>query len=109
MASGDDDEVENHIFSLENGDDWFYFEDDSSSSARVKATGESYPFHFSTISATETELLRLRYSSRPKHTKVHKGACSFTGINTSGTSSFEQESTSHERSPLTVQVRIEDL
>lgn len=108
MASDDDDdEVETHIFSLENGDDWFYFEDSSSDSAAHKANSEESPFHISTISATETELLRLRYAGRPHHKVVHKGACSFTGIRTSSNALSGKTSRTH--SPLSVQVNIEDL
>jgi hypothetical protein len=104
MSTPSDEDVESHIFSVENGDDWFYFEDGSESSTMNKKT----PFSFETVSATETELLRLRYSSQPKHTLVHKGACSFSGVDTSGAPAIAREST-HDRSPLTVQVRIEDL
>lgn len=78
-AKGDDDnEFETHIFSLENGDDWFYFEDNVSDSAKAKTTAN--PVHAFFPSASEAELLRLGYSSQPKHKVVHKGACSFTGI-----------------------------
>ncbi|KAK4894809.1 hypothetical protein LTR27_006930 [Elasticomyces elasticus] len=105
----DDDDVETHIFSLENGDDWFYFEDDSTSSMSArKANTAPYPFAVSTISATETELLRLRYSSRPKHTVIHKGACSFTGIKTEGASGSAGARNSRTHSALTVQVNVDE-
>ncbi|KAK5729883.1 hypothetical protein LTR17_011522 [Elasticomyces elasticus] len=106
MKSADGDDVETHIFSLENGDDWFYFEDSSTDSSAVrKANTAPSPFTVSTISATETELLRLRYNVRPKHTVLHKGACSFTGIETSATSGARNSRT---HSPLTVQVNIDE-
>jgi hypothetical protein len=110
-ATDDDDEVETHIFNLENGDDWFYFEDEYTGSSLARsAHATPYPFSISTVSATETELLRLRYNSQPKHTVLHKGGCHFTGISTPADSSSRGGRTSREHSPLTVQVNIgEDL
>jgi hypothetical protein len=102
-AGADDEDVETHIFSMENGDDWFYFEDSSDYSAAK--TPADQPFHISTISGSETEMMRLRYKSQPKHTVLHKGACSFSGIDTSGGSS----QTTRGGSGLTVQVNVADL
>nr|POE62931.1 hypothetical protein CFP56_03834 [Quercus suber] len=104
----DEDEDETHIFSLENGDDWFYFEDNYSGSSSRKADSKPSPFTISTISSTETELLRLRFNQPPKHKVVHKGACSFTGIKTPDESSSYESRTSRVHSPLTVQVNIDD-
>jgi hypothetical protein len=107
-ASDDDDEIETHIFSLENGDDWFYFEDQyTGESLSRKESDKPYPFRMSTISGTETEALRLRYKSQPKHTVLHKGACSFTGIDTSADHGSSQSTRGH--SGFTVQVNVEDL
>jgi hypothetical protein len=107
-ASNDDDEIETHIFSLENGDDWFYFEDSSSAGLQsLENSVKPYPFQISTISGTETEALRLRYKSQPKHTVLHKGACSFTGIDTSADHGSSQSIRGH--SGFTVQVNVEDL
>jgi len=102
-----DEEVEPHIFSGENGDDWFYFEDNYTDSSNAKKSdSKPYPFSISTISATETELLRLRFSERPNHRVVHKGACRFTGIKTPESSHGVGKSSS--QSPLTVQVNIQE-
>jgi hypothetical protein len=90
---------------MENGDDWFYFEDDSTSPAAE--TPANQPFRISTISGSETEMMRLRYKSQPKHTVLHKGACSFSGIETScgnGSSQMDREG-----SGLTLQVNVADL
>lgn len=96
----DDDDVETHIFSLENGDDWFYFEDNYSGSTAKQSVDKASPFRVNTISGGETETLRLRYNSQPQHRVVHKGACSFTGIHTDVAAG----------SSLTVQVNLnEDL
>jgi hypothetical protein len=93
---------------LENGDDWFYFEDDSTSSAvSAKTNAAPYPFHISTISGSETEMMRLIYNAQPKHTVLHKGACSFTGIETSDSKGSSQMTDGH--SGLTVQVNVGDL
>jgi hypothetical protein len=56
---------------MENGDDWFYFEDDSTSPAAETTANQA--FRISTISGSETEMMRLRYKSQPKHTVLHKG------------------------------------
>ncbi|KAF7187401.1 hypothetical protein HII31_11290, partial [Pseudocercospora fuligena] len=103
-AAEDDEDDEQHIFSLENGDDWFYFEDSYSGSSKAqKANAPPYPFTISTISATETETLRLRYNNRPKHKVLHKGACTFTGISIPD----DSKKTSRMHSPLTVQVNMD--
>lgn len=78
--SDEDDEVEQHIFAANTGDDWFYFEDSTSYSDLSHATGKQAPLHIGTVSGSETEMLRLRYNTRPSHKVLHKGACSFTGI-----------------------------
>ncbi|PIB03024.1 hypothetical protein CB0940_11936 [Cercospora beticola] len=100
-ASIKDDDVETHVFSMENGDDWFYFEDNYSGSTAKQTVDKPSPFVVSTISGGETEMLRLRYNSRPQHRVVHKGACSFTGIHTDAAAAS---------SSVTVQVNLnEDL
>lgn len=105
-ADDDDDDGSQHVFSLENGDDWFYFEDTSESSLAQKS--DSMPFQIGTISGTETEVFRLKYKSQPKHTVLHKGACSFTGIDTSA-GSDSSKSVSHGHTGVSVQVNMEDL
>jgi hypothetical protein len=108
VASDDDDDVETHIFSLENGDDWFYFEDEYTPRLlSLKGSDQPYPFRVSTISGTETEVLRLKYNTRPKHAVLHKGACSFTGIDTSAEHKSSQTTRGH--SGFTVQVNVDDL
>lgn len=101
-------EDENFVFSIENGDDWFYFEDEYSSSLRSEMTSSgSYPFHISSISGSETEVLRMTYKKQPRHTVLHKGACAFNGIDTSASHDTSQTTSGH--SGLTVQVNVEDL
>jgi hypothetical protein len=108
VGSNDYDDTETHIFSMENGDDWFYFEDAlAQDSLSSKGSDKPYPFGVSTISSTETEVLRLKYDSRPKYTVVHKGACSFTGIDTSAGQKSSQMGRGH--SGFTVQVNVDDL
>jgi len=106
-AAADDSEL--HIFSLENGDDWFYFEDSYTGSDLARsASAPPYPFTISTISSTETEVLRLKFNAPPTHKVLHKGGCSFTGIRTPAESSSSGTRTSREHSPLTVQVNIKE-
>lgn len=89
-----------HIFSAENGDDWFYFEDMSSMS--LYNDTNPHPFSMRTVSGSGTEILRLMYNGQPKHKMVHKGACSFTGIKTP-----DEKKSSWGQSPFTVQVNVE--
>ncbi|KAL9626588.1 MAG: hypothetical protein Q9164_007842, partial [Protoblastenia rupestris] len=100
----DHDEDETHIFSLENGDDWFYFEDNYSGSSLARsANAKPFPFTISTISSTETEVLRLKFNVTPEHKVIHKGACKFTRIRTPAESSSYGARTSRVHSPLAVQ------
>lgn len=102
--------AETHVFSLENGDDWVFFYDDQYPPEAYRTESkDSPPIQISTISGTETELIRLRYNNEPKHKVVHKGACSFTGIKTPVEDSSHGERISGTHSPLTVQVHIEDI
>jgi hypothetical protein len=108
VGSNDHEDIETHIFSGENGDDWFYFEDQSLGfTSSSNGSDKPYPFRVSTISASETEVLRLKYKSQPKHTVLHKGACSFTGIDTPAGQKSSQMSREH--SGFTVQVNVDDL
>jgi len=103
-----EDNTETHIFSLENGDDWFYFEDEAPPSVVSKATDPaSYPFQISSVSGGLTEVMRLRYKSRPKHTVLHKGACNFAGIDTPAGQKSSQTDGGH--AGFTVQVNVGDL
>jgi hypothetical protein len=107
-TAADDDDIETHIFSLENGDDWFYFEDQSSPSMASKAkNADPYPFQISSVSGGLTEVMRLRYTARPKHTVLHKGACNFAGIDTPDEQKSSQGTDGH--GGLTVQVNVGDL
>lgn len=76
-----DDETSQWVFSQENGDDWFYYEDPYSDSSLARSRDAAPPpFQISTISGSETEVLRFRFPKQPKHKVLHKGACSFSGI-----------------------------
>ena len=89
------DDVENHIFSLENGDDWFYFEDqsiDSSSSSSsgeqcAKSRAESSTLNVRTISGSDTTLINFKYDTTPGYTVLHEGACNFAGLKPGSSSS----------------------
>ena len=61
------------IFDSENGDDWFYTEDNSGKDG-------SAPVTIATMSGGGKEVIRLRYPSQPTHTVLHEGACKFTGL-----------------------------
>ena len=72
------------IFGIENGDDWFNFEDsrsDSSGSNRGQhAKGDPPQFTMSTASSTETTLIRFKYKTTPEHKVLHPGPCNFAGL-----------------------------
>jgi hypothetical protein len=98
FAAGNVDEWPDHVFSLENGDDWFYFEDQyTGTSQQLRVDSAPPPIQFSSISGTETEVLRLRFPKRPAYKVLHKGGCSFTGISTPPESSLRQSSRVHNR------------
>ena len=98
FAAENADPLPDHVFSLENGDDWFYFEDEyTGTSQQLRVDSASPPIIISSISGVETEVLRLRFPQRPTHKVLHKGGCSFTGIHTSSGSSLGQSSRVHNR------------
>jgi len=71
---------EQHFFDHENGDDWFYFSDDITSSSVRKANAANPPITVEAVSATETTLINFKYKGAPRHTVLHAGGCSFTGL-----------------------------
>jgi len=96
FAAGNAEEWPDHVFSLENGDDWFYFEDQyTGSDQQLRVDSAPPPIQVSSISGTETEVLRLRFPKRPAYKVLHKGGCSFTGISTPAESSLEKSSRVH--------------
>jgi len=85
----DDDDDGQYIFSAENGDNWFYFEDQTSyddDSRRfstqqcAKAKTDGPPLTISTRSATDTTLTQFKYKGTPQHKVLHSGRCEFTGL-----------------------------
>jgi hypothetical protein len=69
---------EQYFFSADNGDDWFYIEDSTSSEFRTN--GDSSPLLITTESASGTELIRFKYRKTPDHRVVHPGRCNFAGL-----------------------------
>lgn len=87
-----------HVFSMQNGDDWFYFEDNYTGTSRqLRVDSAPPPVQVSSISGTETEVLRIRYPQRPAYKVLHKGGCSFSGISTPLESRLGQSSRVHNR------------
>jgi hypothetical protein len=65
-----------------NGDDWFYFEDETTSSdLRAEMVDQ---LKISTISGSDTTLVDIRYKETPHHVKLHDGACRFAGLKPQG-------------------------
>jgi hypothetical protein len=69
-----------YFFSAENGDDWFYIEDETSSAQCAKNTKPRNPLTMSAVSSSETTLIRFKYKNTPKHKVLHKGRCNFAGL-----------------------------
>jgi hypothetical protein len=84
-----DDSSSQYVFADVNGDDWFYFEDtttsDSSQEHCAKRTADSH-FHVRTISGSDTTLINFEYDSTPRHKVLHEGRCNFAGLKPISTS-----------------------
>ena len=90
--TGDDvaaqaDASNDYVFADLNGDDWFYFEDSttssllSSSSRERCAKSTAQPtFTARTISGSDTTLLSFEYTGTPSHKVLHEGRCNFAGL-----------------------------
>jgi hypothetical protein len=87
MSGGDvaarRDDYDQYVFADVNGDDWFYFEDqtytDDSHEQCASATYKS-SLEMQTISGSDTTLINFEYESTPRHTVVHEGRCEFAGL-----------------------------
>jgi hypothetical protein len=81
--SAQEDDLQQYVFADVNGDDWFYFEDSTSSSSLqeqcAKPTAESH-FNVRTISGSDTTLINFQYERTPRHTVLHEGRCNFAGL-----------------------------
>lgn len=86
-ARKDEDEESQYVFADVNGDDWFYFEDqtsedETSSSSQEQCAKPTAESHFSvrTISGSDTTLINFQYESTPQHEVLHEGRCNFAGL-----------------------------
>lgn len=82
VAAEDDDLP--FVFADVNGDDWFYFEDESSlpSSSEEQCAKPMSRKHFTaqTISGSDTTLINFQYQRTPTHKVLHEGRCNFAGL-----------------------------
>jgi len=80
------DDDDHYIFSGENGDNWFYFEDQTASDMQQCANSkpDQAPLMGMTRSADRTTLIQFKYNEAPKHKMLHPGRCMFTGLVTDG-------------------------
>lgn len=79
-----DDDTSQYVFADVNGDDWFYFEDNSSGDYTsqeqcAKSTAEDH-FSVRTISGSDTTLINFQYESTPQYKVLHEGRCNFAGL-----------------------------
>jgi hypothetical protein len=81
-AAARKDNPNQYVFADVNGDDWFYFEDDSSGSSHEQCASASFrsSLDVQTISGSDTTLINFEYESTPRHTVVHEGRCGFAGL-----------------------------
>lgn len=87
-----------YFFDNQNGDDWFYFEDNyTDTEEQLRVDSAPFPLRVSSVSGVDTEVLRLRFAERPAYKVLHKGGCSFTGISTPSESRLGQSSRKHNR------------
>ncbi|KAF2277091.1 uncharacterized protein EI97DRAFT_457813 [Westerdykella ornata] len=91
---GSQESEEHWHFGPNNGDDWFYFDDMSSSRGRgragtpaactnpraLPATTTAEGPRLEAMSNTMTSLISLVYSDTPPHRKMHDGSCALTGL-----------------------------
>jgi hypothetical protein len=75
----DDKDYEPLVFGPDNGDDWFYFEDQTDLDG-AWAKDDAPAFKISSVSGGETTLIRFKHQGTPEHTVLHKGVCSFAGL-----------------------------
>ncbi|KAK4995525.1 hypothetical protein LTR66_004665 [Elasticomyces elasticus] len=75
---------DHYVFADVNGDDWFYFEDSTSSMVvrqeHCASSMAASQFSVRTISGSDTTLINFQYESTPQHTVLHDGRCSFAGL-----------------------------
>jgi len=72
---------EEFIFSGGNGDDWFYFEDRSTSEGeQCVETMDRRDFTIETVSGSDTTLIDFAYDETPRHRVIHEGRCEFAGL-----------------------------
>jgi hypothetical protein len=69
------------------GDDWFYFED-VSSSALQRSKNEEVDIMIKTRSGDVTSIIAFLFEESLDHKKLHDGACSFAGLKTSAGSAL---------------------
>jgi hypothetical protein len=81
-SSTEDENTQTYYFGPDNGDDWFYFEDSTTSSLQgcPKKKSSDADFKVSTVSGGETSLIQFKHNRTPQHRVLHKGACHFAGL-----------------------------
>jgi hypothetical protein len=82
------------VFADVNGDDWFYFEDQSidydddlTAEQCAKKMADS-PFTVRTISGSDTTLINFSYDKTPRHKVLHEGRCNFAGLRDTSSSTL---------------------
>jgi hypothetical protein len=72
------------------GDDWFYFED-ASTSALLRSKNEDIDIVLKTRSGDVTSVITFSFDESLEHKKLHDGACDFAGLKTSAGSAFDKD------------------
>ena len=77
-----------YVFADINGDDWFYFEDTTTSSDSAESCEKSHSKNragesgitATTVSGSDTTLINFKYKRTPGHKVLHEGRCNFAGL-----------------------------
>jgi hypothetical protein len=73
-----------YVFADVNGDDWFYFEDQTEGNyddhGQCMRSKNQDQLSMRTISGSDTTLINFGYERTPKHKVLHEGRCNFAGL-----------------------------
>ena len=79
---------QNYVYADINGDDWFYFEDETRSHPQDEECNKSHSkrrvggsgLTAETAGGSDTTLIGFKHKTRLTHKVLHDGACKFAGL-----------------------------
>lgn len=69
---------EGYIYDGTNGDDWFCIK--ATAARNQSANPDEHPIMVSSMSSSDTTLIRFKYDQTPEHKVLHEGWCNFAGL-----------------------------